>query len=362
MSLGHFPFRHPRASARVRECLLSVGAAAMVASVVALAPIPGGTSAGPSDPAPADGRVIEPAFGIYSDIGYRAPATSLSPRVRLASLETDFTAHTGSAGSEAHATASMPATDRASFTQRFNSSYGERFASFGARFAPTAGDREPTRPVQHAPGLAAEPGRDDVARPEAPRRRNARLAMLAPAADAAALAPGSVGAAPGRAMRPADPRSNSLSPDPSRTAIYDISARVVYLPNGARLEAHSGFGEHMDDPRSVGLKMRGVTPPNVYELSLRERLFHGVRAIRLNPVDPDKMFGRKGILAHSYLLGPNGQSNGCVSISDYPKFLDAFLNGEIDRLVVVERLADPPPPNTAVGWLSERVKAFFKSS
>jgi hypothetical protein len=100
----------------------------------------------------------------------------------------------------------------------------------------------------------------------------------------------------------------------------------------------------------------------VYALSLRERPFHGVRALRLTPVEPDKMFGRDGILAHSYLLGPNGQSNGCVSIGDYPKFLNAFLNGEIDRLVVVERLTDPPPSNTAVGWLAERLKALFKSS
>ena len=63
------------------------------------------------------------------------------------------------------------------------------------------------------------------------------------------------------------------------------------------------------------------------------------------------MFGRDGILAHSYLLGPNGESNGCVSIDDYPKFLDAFLNGEIDRIVVVERLVDPPIAKTGIGWL-----------
>jgi hypothetical protein len=46
--------------------------------------------------------------------------------------------------------------------------------------------------------------------------------------------------------------------------------------------------------------------------------FHGVRAIRLVPVGDGKMFGRDGLLAHSYMLGPNGQSNGCVSFSDYP--------------------------------------------
>ena len=124
----------------------------------------------------------------------------------------------------------------------------------------------------------------------------------------------------------------------SRTAIYDISARTVYLPNGERLEAHSGLRDKLDDPRYVHLRMRGPTPPNVYDLTLRARPFHGVRAIRLNPVDDDKMFGRAGILAHTYMLGPNGQSNGCVSFRDYQKFLNAYLRGDVDRLVVVPNL------------------------
>jgi hypothetical protein len=75
---------------------------------------------------------------------------------------------------------------------------------------------------------------------------------------------------------------------------------------------------------------------------LRARPFHGVRAIRLNPVDDDKMFGRAGMLAHTYMLGPNGQSNGCVSFKDYQKFLNAYLRGEIDRLVVVRNLGTSP--------------------
>jgi hypothetical protein len=127
-----------------------------------------------------------------------------------------------------------------------------------------------------------------------------------------------------------------------RTAIYDITAKTVYLPNGERLEAHSGLGEMMDDPQYKHVKMRGVTPPNTYHLTLRESLFHGVQAIRLNPVDEKAMFGRAGILAHSYLLGPNGQSNGCISFRDYPRFLSAFMRGEIDRIVVVVRLDKPP--------------------
>jgi hypothetical protein len=77
-------------------------------------------------------------------------------------------------------------------------------------------------------------------------------------------------------------------------------------------------------------------------LKLRESLFHGVQALRMTPVNEDAMFGRDGILAHSYLLGPSGQSHGCVSFRDYPRFLNAFLRGEIDRIVVVARLAQPP--------------------
>jgi hypothetical protein len=124
-----------------------------------------------------------------------------------------------------------------------------------------------------------------------------------------------------------------------RTAIYDIAARTVYLPDGTRLEAHSGLGSLLDNPRHIRTKMQGATPPNVYNLTLREGLFHGVRAIRLVPVDDGKMYGRDGILAHSYMLGPSGQSNGCVSFRNYPAFLNAFLKGEVNRIVVVEHLA-----------------------
>jgi hypothetical protein len=143
---------------------------------------------------------------------------------------------------------------------------------------------------------------------------------------------------------------SSLPPADSHTAVYDIAARMVYMPGGRRLEAHSGLGTLMDDPSSISAKGRGPTPPNVYDLTLREGLFHGVRAIRLNPIDESKMFGRDGILAHTYMLGPNGQSNGCVSFSNYNAFLTAYLSGEVTRLVVVDRLANTPDPQPASQW------------
>ncbi len=128
-------------------------------------------------------------------------------------------------------------------------------------------------------------------------------------------------------------------PQHESTAIYDISARTVYLPDGTRLEAHSGLGKMMDDPRYADRKMRGVTPPHIYDLSLRERPFHGVEAIRLKPIGgEDKIYGRTGLLAHTYMLGPSGASNGCVSFKNYDAFLRAYKNGKIKRLVVVAKL------------------------
>ena len=123
------------------------------------------------------------------------------------------------------------------------------------------------------------------------------------------------------------------------TAVYDISARTVYLPDGTRLEAHSGLGSRLDDPRYVHVKMQGATPPHVYELTPREALFHGVPALRMTPIGgEDAIFGRRGLLAHTYMLGPNGDSNGCVSFKDYNAFLNAYRNQGIKRLAVVARV------------------------
>jgi hypothetical protein len=122
------------------------------------------------------------------------------------------------------------------------------------------------------------------------------------------------------------------------TAVYDISAHTVYLPNGTKLEAHSGLGARLDNPLYVNERMRGATPPHVYELALREKPFHGVHALRLKPIGDDNIFGRAGLLAHSYMLGPKGDSNGCVAFKNYDAFLRAFADGEVKRLVVVAHL------------------------
>jgi hypothetical protein len=73
------------------------------------------------------------------------------------------------------------------------------------------------------------------------------------------------------------------------------------------------------------------------------------------------MHGRGGILAHTYMLGSNGQSNGCVSFRDYPEFLDAFQKGQVTRLAVVDRL-ESPPGKLAAGQLPEPVKELMKAT
>lgn len=144
---------------------------------------------------------------------------------------------------------------------------------------------------------------------------------------------------PGDGLFAEKPDLGALGYD-SQTAVYDISARAVYLPNSGKLEAHSGLGSLMDDPSHVNQRMVGATPPGVYNLKPREKLFHGVAALRMTPVDESDALGRSGLLVHSYMLGPNGDSNGCISIKDYDRFLKAYNNGEVARIVVVPSIRE----------------------
>jgi Protein of unknown function (DUF2778) len=232
---------------------------------------------------------------------------------------------------------------------------GGRAGSFGERFAgvvdwpysrPAATDERATDALAPAPDL----------RP--PRTQPMRVASLAPLSP-----PASVVKKPIHVAEAVDDSSPPPPPDDDEhTAIYDIVAHKVYLPGGRILEAHSGLGSHIDDPRYVSERDRGPTPPNVYDLSMREELFHGVRALRLTPVGNGNMYGRDGILAHSYMLGPNGQSNGCVSFNDYQAFLNAYQSGEVTRLVVVDHLATPPSVKTAAGWIPRALSVLFGRS
>jgi hypothetical protein len=305
--------------------------------------------------------------------------TQLRSRVRVASLEVEVDSGAAAAEEGTRAETSTSTMHDSSFDERFASSFDDRSASsFDERFASSfdkwRGEANES-PVLGGPVLVVPFVRpaplNTFAAP-----RDANRAVLSdstkhkgfpPAVGQPAPPELTVAGTPLPAEKPvftAVARNDSISPPDaeSRTAIYDIAAHVVYLPNGDSLEAHSGLGSNLDNPDDVSLRGRGPTPPNVYNLALREQLFHGIRVIRLIPVGEGNMFGRDGLLAHPYMLGPNGQSNGCVSLSDYPAFLSAFLRGEVDRLIVVERLATAPSP-AGPEWLPDPLrKLFFRPS
>ena len=300
------------------------------------------------------GRYAVDAFsaGLQAEPERSSVVESIPPRtldhraslVRVASL-TDV-AFTSAVEETEQPTSSIR---RDSFGERFNvdqgrDSFKERFAS--AYAFPAETEESASDLLSYATPVATE---SVLARPPAVR--------AAPKLASVTASPPASVVRKRLASLEVPKDANPSAEDYSHTAFYDISARTVYLPNGRRLEAHSGLGEHMDNVRYVNLKARGPTPPNVYKLTMREELFHGVRALRLTPVGDGKMYGREGLLAHSYMLGPNGQSNGCVSFNDYEAFLNAYLRGEVDRLVVVEHLDTAPA--TASGW---SLMAFFRRS
>jgi Protein of unknown function (DUF2778) len=230
-------------------------------------------------------------------------------------------------------------------------SFQERFASAFGRYSQ---EDEPTRAgdsVSPTPASALPPSHE--AAPTSPGRSTGEALTAAQPQSPAAWKKS------GRFAKALN-ELGSLPEADGRTAIYDIAAHAVYLPSGDRLEAHSGLGSKLDDSRYVSVKNGGPTPPNIYDLVLRKQHFHGVRAIRLIPIGEGQMFGRDGLLAHSYMLGPNGQSNGCVSFRDYPAFLNAFLKGEVERLVVVDHLAATPSAKSGSGWLPDSLWNFIK--
>ena len=121
----------------------------------------------------------------------------------------------------------------------------------------------------------------------------------------------------------------------NETAVYDITARAVYLPNGTVFEAHSGMGSLRDDPDHVSVPNTGATPPATYSLKPRESIFHGVAALRMTPAEGSDISGRSGLLIHSYMLGPNGDSNGCISVRDFDRFRKAYDDGQFSHIAVV---------------------------
>jgi hypothetical protein len=124
----------------------------------------------------------------------------------------------------------------------------------------------------------------------------------------------------------------------TKIAIYDVSNATVYLPDGAKLRAHSGIGGMRDNPRYEHVKMRGPTPAGIYRLSMREKRFYGVEAIRMTSIDGRDPKNRTGLLTHTNLLRGQKGSHGCVAFQNYQPFLRAFKRGQITMLIVVPEL------------------------
>jgi hypothetical protein len=214
----------------------------------------------------------------------------------------------------------------------------ERFASLEQEIIDDGSDELDTAAAAIPDSVAPPPRRPKRDTAEVPRTK--AVATLKPGKPAAKPAkPEAEALAYARPDKPAGGVFRNLFNAPSRkagVAIYDISASVVHMPDGSKLEAHSGIGKMADNPRYVHVKMKGPTPPNTYNLTMREKRFHGVEAIRMTPVGGQTMHGRDGMLAHSYLLrGGRAESHGCVAFKDYPRFLKAFKQGKVKQLIVV---------------------------
>ena len=128
----------------------------------------------------------------------------------------------------------------------------------------------------------------------------------------------------------------------TRVAIYDVSNATVYLPDGSKLRAHSGIGNMRDNPRYEHVTMRGPTPAGIYRLSMREKRFYGVEAIRMTSIDGRDPKNRTGLLTHTNLLRGQIGSHGCVAFQNYQPFLNAFKRGQVNTLVVVPELPSSP--------------------
>jgi hypothetical protein len=124
----------------------------------------------------------------------------------------------------------------------------------------------------------------------------------------------------------------------TKVAIYDVSNATVYLPDGTKLRAHSGIGRMRDNPRYEHVTMKGPTPAGIYRLSMREKRFYGVEAIRMTSIDGRDPKNRTGLLTHTNLLRGQKGSHGCVAFQNYQPFLKAFKRGRITMLVVVPEL------------------------
>lgn len=296
-------------------------------------------------PAKEDADAVQSfASAVGADIAGDMPHPSLRPKVQLASLTTAEDANEPLAQRFAN---SIPVpTARPQPPERAVQELAS-IASEAEQEAPLAPAQNPRQSSADLPNEAPQPKARPARRVAAPAVESGRRASttLAYAPSSGATDDGGGGGLLGGLGKLFSGGGQSHLPGAgSGIAVYDISTATVHMPNGTKLEAHSGLGRMQDNPRYVDEKNKGPTPPNVYNLVMRESLFHGVQAIRLLPADGKKKFNRDGLLAHTYMYryGDSSQSNGCVVFKDYKPFLKAFKQGRVTRMIVVPNMSKLP--------------------
>jgi hypothetical protein len=213
---------------------------------------------------------------------------------------------------------------------------------------PAAPPRAAALPAAPLPGVAPMPRAMAEGVAPVPAARLTRPGKSETPVTVASLPADSIPVPP--TTRPAPAAPTTVIGRHDQTAVYDISAAMVYLPDGEKLEAHSGLGPWVDNPRYAYKRNVGPTPPNVYNLVMRKGRFHGVEALRLLPADGENKYGRVGLLAHTYLLrGRPGESNGCVAFKNYSRFLAAFKRGAVKKMIVVPSLKSSGVKIAALG-------------
>ncbi|MEH2518630.1 hypothetical protein V1279_004203 [Bradyrhizobium sp. AZCC 1610] len=106
-------------------------------------------------------------------------------------------------------------------------------------------------------------------------------------------------------------------------------------------------------------------------LKPREALFHGVLALRLTPLgEEEKIYGRDRLLAHTYMLGPSGQSNEASSSdeqlrireSTYPESQDDICGSRAGSGFCIRAKPDnPPAPRSSKALSSAKGKCWKRS-
>ncbi len=185
-------------------------------------------------------------------------------------------------------------------------------------------------PRQQAPLFPQKPSSPSVAlgpSVPAPPTRPIDLNVAAPAVVALAPSPtpGPEKKTDGVELAPKPPALNQFD---RFTAVYDLMAHTVFLPDGSRLEAHSGLGPLGTIPpmswKRTGARRRRM---NMNSRCARACSTACRRCGSIPSAGRMRSMAAPGCSPTPTCWGPDGDSNGCVSFKNYDAFLAAFQSG-----------------------------------